>query len=79
MTEALLQGLLPPRADEDGLATAPVWRNWNADDAEPVYANNKAADSTAVQRSSMPNWASRNEFPEALTHIGDPYFTPRQP
>jgi 5,6,7,8-tetrahydromethanopterin hydro-lyase len=79
ITRALVQGLLPPRADEDWLAIALVWVDWNADDAEQVYANNKAADYTAMQRALMADWPSRNELANGLAHVGNPFFTPKQP
>jgi 5,6,7,8-tetrahydromethanopterin hydro-lyase len=79
MTRALVQGLLPPQAEESWLAIALVWVDWNAEDAEQVYANNKAAAYTAVQRALMSDWPSRDELAEALAHVGNPFFTPQRP
>lgn len=79
ITSALVQGLLPPQAEEDWLAIALVWVDWNADDAELVYANNKAAAYSAVQRALMPRWPSRDELAQALTSVGNPFFTPQRP
>lgn len=79
ITSAVMQGLLPPEAEDDWLAIALVWVDWNADDAELVYANNKAAIFTAVQRALAPGWPSRIELAQGLASLGNPFFTPKQP
>ena len=79
MTNAVLQGLLPPQAEDDWLAIALVWVDWNADDAELVYTNNKSATFTAVQRALMSGSPGRAELARGLSNIGNPFFTPKQP
>jgi 5,6,7,8-tetrahydromethanopterin hydro-lyase len=77
ITRALVQGVLPPQAEEGWLAIALVWVDWNAEDAEQVYANNKAATYTAVQRALMSDWPNRDELAAALVQVGNPFFTPK--
>ena len=79
ITCAVLQGLLPPQAENDWLTIALVWVDWNADDAELIYANNKAAAFTAMQRALQPGWPNRIALAEGLANIGNPFFTPQQP
>lgn len=79
ITSALMQGLLPPQAEDGWLAIALVWVDWNADDAERVYANNKAAAYTAVQRALLSSWPSRAELAQGLASVGNPFFTPKLP
>jgi len=79
ITKALLDGLLPPQAEDDWLTIALVWVDWNATDAELVYANNKAAAFAAAQRALLPGWPNRIELAEGLANIGNPFFTPKRP
>ena len=76
ITEALLEGELPPEAADDWLAIALVWVDWNAADAEAVYANNRAATFTAAQRALQAGWPSRDELVAGLADVGNPFFTP---
>ena len=79
ITSAVMQGLLPAQAEDDWLTIALVWVDWNADDAELVYANNKAAAFTAVQRALLAEWPSRLELAQGLANVGNPFFTPQRP
>jgi 5,6,7,8-tetrahydromethanopterin hydro-lyase len=79
ITNALLEGLLPPQAEDGWLTIALVWVDWNATDAELVYTNNKAAAFTAVQRALLPGWPDRIELAQGLASIGNPFYTPKQP
>ena len=79
ISAAVLEGLLPPQAEDDWLTIALVWVDWNANDAELIYANNKAAAYTAVQRALLRGWPSRIQLAEALANIGNPFYTPKQP
>ena len=76
VTEALLADVLPPEADDDWVAIALVWVDWTADDAEAVYANNRAAARAAAERAMQKGWPSRQELAAGLTQIGNPFFTP---
>ena len=75
IAEALLTGALPPIAAEDWVAIALVWVDWTADDAETVYANNRAATLRAAQR-ALEGGPSREALAEALTSVSNPFFTP---
>jgi 5,6,7,8-tetrahydromethanopterin hydro-lyase len=79
ITRALLDGLLPAGADDAWLAIALVWVDWNADDADAVYANNKAAAHLAVQRAMSAGWPARAELVSALASVGNPFYTPKSP
>ena len=76
ITQALLDGVLPAEAEDGWLAIALVWVDWNADDAEAVYANNRAAARLACQRALTAGWPSRAELAEALASVSNPFFTP---
>ena len=76
VTQALLEGVLPAEAEDGWLAIALVWVDWNADDAEVVYANNRAATLLACRRALTAAWPSRAELAEALAGVSNPFFTP---
>ena len=78
ITSAVLQGLLPPQAEDDWLSIALVWVDCAATDAELIYANNKAAAFTALQRALLPAWPTRVELAQGLTDVGNPFFTPKR-
>jgi 5,6,7,8-tetrahydromethanopterin hydro-lyase len=78
ITQALLEGVLPPEAEDDWIAIAAVWVNPKADDADAVYTNNKAASLEAVKRALTRGWPSRGELRAALETIGNPFYTPKQ-
>jgi 5,6,7,8-tetrahydromethanopterin hydro-lyase len=79
LTRALLDGVLPPEAEDRWLSIALVWVNWTADDADQVYANNKAAAHAAAQRALKSGWPSRAELLAGLSSVGNPFYTPRSP
>jgi 5,6,7,8-tetrahydromethanopterin hydro-lyase len=76
ITEALLARVLPEAADDDWLAIALVWVDWNADDAEAVYRNNRLATRTAAERALAAGWPDRAALAEGLASVGNPFFTP---
>jgi 5,6,7,8-tetrahydromethanopterin hydro-lyase len=76
ITEALLENVLPPAAADDWLAIALVWVDPAADDAEAVYANNRAATFHAAERAMQSGWPSREELAAGLESVGNPFFTP---
>jgi 5,6,7,8-tetrahydromethanopterin hydro-lyase len=76
MTDALLAKLLPPAARDDWLAIALVWVDWNADDAEAVYANNRAATRGAVERALTKDWPDLDALRAGLVDVHNPFFTP---
>jgi 5,6,7,8-tetrahydromethanopterin hydro-lyase len=75
ITAALLDGVLPPKAADDWLAIALVWVDWNADDAEAVYANNRAAARAACERALMTGWPDREALAKGVAAPSNPYFT----
>jgi 5,6,7,8-tetrahydromethanopterin hydro-lyase len=75
ITDALLSGALPPVAAETWVAIALVWVDWTADDAEAVYANNRAATAAAARR-ALEGGPTREALAEGLAAISNPYFTP---
>jgi 5,6,7,8-tetrahydromethanopterin hydro-lyase len=76
ITEALLTGVLPPIAAEDWLAIALVWVDWTADDAQAVYANNRAATRLAAERAMAADWPALDALREGLADVHNPFFTP---
>ena len=79
ITDGVLQGLLPPQAEDDWLTIALVWVDGAASDAELIYANNKAAAFGALQRALLPAWPSHRELSQGRADIGNPFFTPKHP
>ena len=77
ITQALLDGVLPNEAEDGWLAIALVWVDPAADDAEAVYANNRAAALSACKRALMAGWPSRDELKAGLAGVSNPFFTPK--
>ena len=77
VTLALLDGVLPKEAEDGWLAIALVWVDPAADDAEAVYANNRAAAVAACRRALTPGWPSRKDLAEGLLTVSNPFFTPQ--
>ena len=76
ITRALLDGVLPAEAADDWLAIALVWVDWNADDAEAVYTNNREASHLASVRALTTGWPDRKTLAEGLASVSNPFFTP---
>ncbi|HZZ88283.1 MAG TPA: formaldehyde-activating enzyme [Caulobacteraceae bacterium] len=76
VTHALVDNVLPLGAADDWLAIALVWVDPAADDAEAVYANNRAAALEAAARAMQADWPSRDELVAGLTDVHNPFFTP---
>lgn len=79
ITRAVLDGVLPAGAEDSWMAIALVWVNPSADNADQVYANNKAAARVAAQRALTSGWPSRGELESALKSLGNPFYTPKNP
>ena len=77
VTQALLDRVLPAEAADDWLAIALVWVDWTADDAEAVYANNRAAALSACRRALTPGWPSRDELKAGVAAPSNPFFAPK--
>ncbi|HEV2365678.1 MAG TPA: formaldehyde-activating enzyme [Caulobacteraceae bacterium] len=76
VTRALIDGVLPAEAEERWLVIALVWVDPNADDAEAVFANNRAASFSACGRALAAGWPNRETLKAALASISNPFFTP---
>jgi 5,6,7,8-tetrahydromethanopterin hydro-lyase len=79
MTRALLAGLLPLEAERDWLCLALVWVDWQADDADLIYANNRDATFTAAERALKSGAPSPAELALGLAQVGNPFYTPTVP
>lgn len=77
ITDALLQGVLPAEAEDGWLAIALVWVDPDADYADTVYANNRAAALSACRRALTAGWPSRAELAAGLASVSNPFFTPK--
>jgi len=76
VTDALIAGALPPEAREGWLAIALVWVDWTADDAQAVYANNRAATRLAAERAMAADWPTLDALSAGLADVHSPFFTP---
>jgi 5,6,7,8-tetrahydromethanopterin hydro-lyase len=79
LTRALLDGVLPAEAEDSWLSIALVWVDWNADDADAVYANNQVAAQAAAQRAMTAGWPTRAQLASALASVSNPFYTPKSP
>jgi 5,6,7,8-tetrahydromethanopterin hydro-lyase len=76
ITEALLQGVLPPEAEDGWVAIALVWVDPGAKDAQAVYLNNRVAALSACRRALTPGWPSHDELKAGVEAPFNPFFTP---
>jgi 5,6,7,8-tetrahydromethanopterin hydro-lyase len=79
ITQALLDGILPAEAEDEWAAIALVWVDPQADDAEAIYANNKAAILLAAERALKTGWPSRAELADGVATVANPFFAPKNP
>ena len=79
ITQALLDGVLPPEAEDDWLAIALVYVDVTANDPDAIYANNKAAIYLAAQRAMTPGWPGRAELADGVATVSNPFYTPKNP
>lgn len=71
--ECLLEGLLPPEAENEWAVVAAVWVNWSADNAQEVFANNHRAAREAIAR-AMQGLPSLDEAAQASRQPANPFF-----
>jgi len=76
VTEAFLSDVIPSDAEDEWVAIALVWVDWNADDAEAVYAANRLAARQACERAMQSGWPGRGELEAGLGEVSNPFFTP---
>src|SRR5271166_139067 len=73
--EALAEGAMPREAADDWCVIVAVWVDWNADEAEQIYANNHQATLDAVRR-AMNGAPALEECVAAMKSPHNPYFNP---
>jgi 5,6,7,8-tetrahydromethanopterin hydro-lyase len=74
--EAMAEGAMAPEAAEQWCVIVAVWVDWEADDAEQVYANNHRATLDAI-RCAMRGAPELGECVDAMKNPHNPYFTPK--
>ena len=79
ITRALLDGVLPPEAEDDWLAIALVYVAVTANDADLIYTNNKAAIYLAAQRAMTAGWPSHSELANGVATVANPFYAPKVP
>jgi 5,6,7,8-tetrahydromethanopterin hydro-lyase len=76
ITQALLDRVLPTEAEDEWLAIALVWVDWNADDADLVFENNRRATRLACERALKRGWPDRDALAAGVAGVSNPFFTP---
>lgn len=74
--ECLLEGILPPQAENEWCVIAAVWVNWSANDADAVFANNHQAAKAAVT-AAMRQEPQLAEIRAAASQVYNPFYTPK--
>ena len=77
ITTAVLDGMLPAEVRQDWVAIACVWVHWNANDADAVFNNRKAALGTA-RAAVRGERISLDQLRQALESQGNSFYTPRR-
>lgn len=76
VTEALLEGTLPPEAEDEWCIVTANWVNPGCNDIDEVYHNNYRACRQAI-RSAMGKLPQRSELADSLPQLGNPFYTPK--
>jgi 5,6,7,8-tetrahydromethanopterin hydro-lyase len=74
--ECLLEGILPPEAENEWCVIAAVWVNWSAHDADEVFANNYQAAKGAVV-AAMRQEPALADVTAAVRNVRNPFYTPK--
>lgn len=75
--ECLLEGILPPEAENEWCVIVAAWVNPSADNADEVFENNyKAAKDAVVNALGMLPLLS--DVSEASKNVHNPYYTPER-
>lgn len=74
--ESLLDGVLPPEAENDWCVIAAVWVNWSADDADAVYENNYQAAKRAIA-AAVRHEPSLETVRAAAADVRNPFYAPK--
>lgn len=73
--EALLDGTLPPEAEDGWAIVTANWVNPACDDLDAVYRNNYSACRTAL-KAALAGLPSRAQLADVVNAIGNPFYTP---
>lgn len=73
--ECLLEGILPPEAEDEWCVIAAVWVNWSAADADEVFRNNYQAAKGAVT-AAMRREPALSTVRAAAADVRNPFYTP---
>ncbi|MDR3499941.1 MAG: formaldehyde-activating enzyme [Parvibaculum sp.] len=76
ITEALVEGDLPPEAEHGWVAIAAVWVSWDASDADAVYRNNHQATRLAVRR-ALSTESERETLARYASRPLNSYYQPK--
>lgn len=76
VTEALLDGTLPPEAEDEWCIVTANWVNPGCNDIDEVYHNNYRACRQAI-RAAMGKLPQRSQIADALPQLGNPFYTPK--
>jgi 5,6,7,8-tetrahydromethanopterin hydro-lyase len=76
VTEAMLDGTLPPEAADEWCIVTANWVNWACDDLDAVYENNYVACQTAI-RAAMHALPTLDQVAAVRESIGNPFYTPK--
>lgn len=76
VTEALLDGTLPPEAEDNWCIVTANWVNPGCNDIDEVYHNNYRACRQAI-RAAMGKLPQRSQISDALPQLGNPFYTPK--
>lgn len=75
--ECLLEGVLPPEAENDWCVICAVWVNWTANDPDEVFHNNYQAAKNAVSY-AINLEPKLDVVREAVKNVFNPYYTPKK-
>jgi 5,6,7,8-tetrahydromethanopterin hydro-lyase len=76
VTEAQLQGTLPPEAEDEWCIVTANWVNPGCTDLDEVFANNYRACKVAIE-AAMEKLPGRQQLINALPELGNPFYSPK--
>lgn len=77
ITEALLNGTLPPEAEDGWCIVVAPWVNPNCDDLDAIFDNNYQACQTAI-KAAMHHLPKTDDLKAALNQLGNPFYQPKR-
>ena len=78
VTKALLDGVLPPEAEDGWVVMAAVWVHWLANDADAVFTNNRDAAYQAAERAMAQGWPGRADLADGVNNAWNAYYKPNR-